>query len=60
MRTYYDLQEQLIACEKVVHGEIELEHRREYRPTGTLSRAEITVPDEDTVVRCFDESALPV
>jgi hypothetical protein len=60
MRAFSDLQKQLIACKKVVYGEIELEHRHEYRPNCTLSCAEISVPGEDTVVLCFDESGLPV
>lgn len=39
---YYDSEERLIAIQKMVYGEVELTHRYDYYPDGTLSRAEIT------------------
>jgi hypothetical protein len=61
LRGYYDAQDRLVALEKIVYGEIELEHRYQYHDNGQLSRAEIhLVADEELTVLCFDESGAQV
>jgi hypothetical protein len=55
-RGYFDQQERLVACEKVVYGEIELQHQYEYYDSGALKQVEITDADEEVTVMQFDES----
>lgn len=38
----YDRDERMVACQKRVYGEVELTHRYDYHPDGSLRRAEIT------------------
>lgn len=52
-RAYYDDLHRLVVCQKVVYGEIELEHRYEYDAGGALCRAEIIEPDDDPKVMYF-------
>lgn len=55
-RGYFDDEDRIICCQKVVYGEIEFEHKYEYYENGVLKRAEITEDDEDEArVLCFDE-----
>ncbi len=54
-RGYYDAQDRLVACEKVVYGEIEFVHRYEYHANGALMQAEITEADEEPRFMRFDE-----
>ena len=54
-RAYYDGQDRMIACQKVVYGEIELEHRYDYYADGALQRAEIIEADDESQVMRFDE-----
>jgi hypothetical protein len=54
-RAYYDDQDRMVVCQKVVYGEIELEHRYEYYAGGGLRHAEIIETDEDPKIMCFDE-----
>ena len=54
-RAYYDDQDRMIVCQKVVYGEIELEHRYDYYATGTLKRAELVEAEEDPKVMYYDE-----
>lgn len=58
-RGYFDEQERIIACEKVVYGEIEFEHRYEYYSNGALKRAEVNTTDEAPRTLCFDEQGRP-
>jgi len=58
-RAYFDSQERLLACEKVVYGEIELQHRYEYYDSGVLKQAEITNSDQEVTVMQFDERGAP-
>ena len=58
-RGYFDPQERLLACEKVVYGEIELRHRYEYFDSGVLKQVEITDADQEVVVMHFDEQGGP-
>lgn len=52
-RGYYNDQEQLMAVEKVVYGEIEFEHRYQYHPDGRLKSAELIEADEEPRVMQF-------
>ena len=53
-RGYYNAQEQLVAIEKVVYGEIEFEHRYDYYPDGRLKSAELREEDEAPRVLQFE------
>jgi hypothetical protein len=61
MRGYYDTQNRLVAVEKVVYGEIEIEHRYQYHDNGQISWAgvHLVADDELTVIR-FDENGMQV
>lgn len=54
-RAYYDEQDRMVLCQKVVYGEIELEHRYEYYTSGVLKRVEIVEAEDDPKIMCFDE-----
>lgn len=54
-RGYFDEEDRLIACEKVVYGEVEMAHQYEYFGNGVLKRAEITADDEVNIMN-FNES----
>jgi Family of unknown function (DUF6156) len=54
-RAYYDDQNRMVVCQKMVYGEIELEHRYEYYPSGALRRVEIIETDDEPKIMCFDE-----
>jgi hypothetical protein len=54
-RAYYDKQDRMVLCQKMVYGEVELEHRYEYYPNGALKRVEIVETDDDPKIMCFDE-----
>jgi hypothetical protein len=58
-RGYYDEQNRLVTCEKIVYGEIEFVHRYEYHADGAIKRAEIVEPDEEPRVMCFDAAGNP-
>lgn len=60
-RGYFDAADRIVACHKVVYGEIEFEHRYHYHPNGVLRRAEIDDHDGEGVrVLEFDEDGRPV
>lgn len=45
-RGCYDLNNNLLLCQKIVYGEVESEHRYEYHDNGVLRQAQITEDDE--------------
>jgi len=45
-RGYFDAQDKMLLCQKVVYGEIESEHRYQYYDNGILKQARITEDDE--------------
>lgn len=45
-RGYFDTEDKLLLCQKVVYGEVESEHRYEYGENGALKSAVITEDDE--------------
>ena len=52
---YFDEMERLLVCQKLVYGEIELEHRYSYYDNGVLQVAEITDADGELTTLQFDE-----
>lgn len=58
IRAYFDAAGALTGFDKIVYGEVELAHRYQYHGNGALSRAEITMLDEDTLVLHFDEEGV--
>ncbi|MBY0577454.1 MAG: hypothetical protein K2P57_00240 [Burkholderiales bacterium] len=54
-RGFYDAQDRLVSCQKVVYGEIEMQHRYEYHESGMLKLAEITDAENEVTVIRFDE-----
>jgi hypothetical protein len=59
-RGYYDDQDRLLVCQKVVYGEIEFEHRYEYDELGSLQRAVITEANEEPKILRFDPKGKPM
>jgi Family of unknown function (DUF6156) len=60
IRAYYDGAGTLTGFDKIVYGEVELAHRYQYHGNGALSRAEITMLDDDTLVVHFDEAGAQI
>jgi hypothetical protein len=54
IRAYFDGAGILKGFDKLVYGEVELAHRYAYHESGVLSRAEISMLDEEPVVLRFD------
>jgi hypothetical protein len=59
-RAWFDERERMVLCQKVVYGEVELQHRYEYHDNGSLKQAEITETDDEPRVMCFDEQGQPL
>jgi hypothetical protein len=59
-RGYFDDQDRLTCVQKVVYGDVELDHRYAYYDSGVLRRAEITDADGELTVMTFDERGEPV
>ena len=59
-RGYFDPEDRLMLCQKMVYGEIELEHRYGYYASGVLQQAEITDADGEVTLLRFDEAGAPV
>jgi hypothetical protein len=45
-RAAYDERGQMVLCQKLVYGELEMEHRYRYYSSGALEEAEITMDGE--------------
>lgn len=45
-RGYFDIQNRMLLCQKVVYGEVESEHQYQYHESGALKHAQITEDDE--------------
>ena len=43
---YFDAQDKMLLCQKVVYGEVESEHQYNYYGNGMLKQAKITEDDE--------------
>lgn len=59
-RAWFDDQGRLLKIEKVVYGEVELQHRYEYHANGCLKLAEITEADgEARMIRLDQQGQSP-
>lgn len=52
---YFDAKERLVGLQKMVYGEVEMEHRYAYHDNGLVKRAEITDTEGELTVLDFDE-----
>jgi len=52
---HFDVNNQLLRCQKIVYGEVESEHVYSYHPNGVLKLAEIT-EDDETRTLSFSEN----
>ena len=43
---YFDVQDRMLLCQKIVYGEVESEHQYQYYDNGILKSAQITEDDE--------------
>jgi len=59
-RGYFDAEKRLLLCQKLVYGEVELEHKYSYHDNGALRLAEITDVDDELTLLHFDEAGLPL
>jgi hypothetical protein len=59
-RALYDAADRIVSCEKLVYGEVELEHRYEYGAGGALARAHIRMGDDDPTEILFDDNGSPL
>ena len=57
---YYDKSGRLMEFEQFAYGAVELAHRYEYHDNGVLRRVEILMPEEDPLIKCFDEQGAEV
>jgi YD repeat-containing protein len=55
-RGYFDDQNRLTGCQKVVYNEVETQHRYSYHANNQLQSAEITDADGDVTVLEFDDA----
>ncbi len=55
-RGYFDEQDRLIGLQKLVYGEVEMEHRYTYHANGALRSVEIIDADGDQKAMEFDEN----
>ena len=59
-RGYFNTEDQIIACHKVVYGEIEQAHRYEYYENGVLKLAEISLGEDELTVLKFNEQGMQI
>ena len=59
-RGYYDLESRLIKLQKLVYGEVEMEHRYAYHPNDRLSSVEIIDLEGERNEMHFDEQGAPI
>lgn len=57
---YYDAEDKLTGVQKMVYGEIEMEHRYAYHPNGALSAVEIIDAEGESNRMAFDEDGAVV
>jgi hypothetical protein len=56
-RAYYDTRDRLVRCEKLVYGEVELEHVYSYDTAGRLQQARVTFAGEEPQILSFEAHA---
>ncbi len=57
---YFDAQDRITGFDKLAYGDIELQHRYTYHPSGKLSSAEITDIDGETKMLLFNAEGNPL
>jgi hypothetical protein len=57
---YFDKSGKLMGFDQFAYGAVELSHHYEYHDNGALRRVEILMPEEDPLIRCFDEQGAEV
>ena len=55
-RAWFDAQERMTGFQKMVYGEVELEHRYQYHANGALKQAEIVDAEGEVNVLAFDDA----
>ena len=55
-RAWFDGQNRITAFQKMVYGEVEMEHRYEYNENNTLRKAEIVDVEDEVTVMHFDKN----
>lgn len=55
-QAWFDAQERMTRFQKMVYGEVEMEHRYKYYENGALESAEIVDADGEVTVMHFDAS----
>ena len=55
----FDAQERITILQKLVYGEVEMEHRYCYHDNGLLAQAEIVDAEGDVRVMNFDRDGVP-
>jgi hypothetical protein len=58
-RGYFDEQGRLVGVQKIVYGELELEHRYRYDDDGKLRVAELTDAEGEVTLLRLDETGKP-
>jgi hypothetical protein len=53
-RAAYDEAGRMTLCQKMVYGEVEMEHRYSYYPSGALEQAEITMAGDTREIHFAD------
>lgn len=59
-RGHYDSDERLTKVEKIVYGEVEMQHEYDYHANGQLCWARITLDEDEVTELQFDEQGQPV
>jgi len=59
-RAYFDGEDRLTGVQKLVYGEVEMEHRYAYHANGNLRSVEIMDADGDWNGMEFDENGAPL
>ncbi len=57
-RGYFDTHGRISSLQKMVYGEIEIEHRYEYYNNGILKQAEVIDAEGEVTTLYFDESGM--
>lgn len=59
-RAFFDQDGRMTHFQKMVYGEIELQHRYQFHANGLLKQAEITDAEQEVTVLNFDESGTAI
>lgn len=59
-RGYFDTEGRLSGFQRIVYGEVELEHRYRYHGNGVLQQAAVADADGEVTLLRFDETGSPL